>query len=782
MVVADDKALNDLDFDRLKEALKHYASSSIGQQAIASLEILSDCEAIKEKMAEVNEAISYLNRYSRFSIGGVEDLLPLLLRAEEHSFLEGEYLLVVLRTLEATREIYNRLGYAEEIALLKRHVMDLYDSSSLRKLISRAIDESGQVKDDASAKLRGLTRKHRSLEARMEKKLRATIDRNPDLISEPVLTRRNGRLVIPIKSGATGEMQVIVHDRSATGQTLYAEPSDVVPENNELAQLASEIADERVRILRELTEKLLDKKRSLLRDRSILAHLDSIFARASYAISNRCFFAKPSERVVLRDARHPLLNVSKVVPISLSMDERSRMIVITGPNTGGKTVTLKTIGLLTLMTQAVIPIPASTDSEIRIVSKIRTDMGDEQSISQNLSTFSAHMKNIVSILREADDRSLILFDELGAGTDPQEGAALGLSVLEALLERESYVAISTHLTPLKFFAIRHPEVKTASMEFDLRTLSPTFRVIEGVPGKSNAFLIAERLGLSSDLVKRARSLLSKGEIRAEDIIEELQRQRQVMLRHRQKAERALSAAEKLKLDYQAKVDAFDKEKEKTLSPRVRKLDEFLRNSQVEVEQLLAKVNAARDEEDARLAYHELAQLRNKLREETDSIDRKEGSNRATVDGLEEGQVVRVRSVGSDGRIMSISPSGKLWVDISGMHLSTDLADIEVITGNSPKHKEKEPAHVTKRSLDPVPLQLNVRGMTVAEALHEVESYLDRLLLSDIRRASILHGKGTGALRDAIRGYLASSGFVSTCGPGIPREGGEGITVFTISGD
>jgi len=797
VAVANEKTLHDLEFDRLKDVVKEYASSSLGQESVASLDPLTDRETIEQGMAEVSEAISYLNRYSRFSLGGVEDIAPLLAQAEEQSFLSGESLLLVLRTIDATQQIRTRLTTADEVDVIKRYAARLFDGSSLAKRIRRAIDEGGEVRDDASPALRDLTRKQRTLEARIEKKLRATIDRNPELISEPVLTRRNGRLVIPIKSGAIGQMEAIVHDRSATGQTLYAEPSALVPDNNALAQLSGEIRDERVRILRELSKAFVEKRAPLLRDRSILAHLDSLFARASYAISNRCAFPRLSTRIALQDARHPLLNVDRVVPISLSMGGSLRMAVITGPNTGGKTVTLKTIGLMTLMTQAIIPIPASPDSEIRIVSKIRSDIGDEQSISQNLSTFSAHMKNIVTILREADDDSLILLDELGAGTDPQEGAALGLSIIEALLESEALVAISTHLTPLKFFAIRHPEVKTASMEFDVRTLSPTFRVVEGVPGKSNAFVIAERLGLSSDLVNRARSFLSKGEIRAEDIIEELQRERQTMIRHRQKAEQELAAAERMKQAYREKIEAFEQEKEGTLSSRTRELDTFLRNSQAHVENLLAQLNATRDDEAARAAYRELVRIRQELQQKDTRVgDTRVGDTRvgdvrvslgkesaqASSESLRVGQTVHVRSLDADGQVMHILPHGKVAVDLAGVRLLTDIKDIEPSKGRKRDRAKAESHQAIRTRSSSVPLQLNVRGMTVAEAMRDVEIYLDQLLLADIKHASILHGKGTGALRDAIRDYLSSSSLITSCGAGTPREGGDGITVFTIGGD
>ena len=783
MAVANEKTLHDLEFDRLKGVVKAYASSSLGEEAIASLEPTTDRDAIQAGMAEVDEAISYLNRYSRFSLGGVEDIAPLLSRAEEQSFLDGQALLLVLRTLESTQRIRTNLMTAEEVDVLKRHAQRLFDGTSLAKRIRRAIDEGGEVRDDASPTLRDLTRKRRTLEARIEKKLRTTMDRNAEMISEAVITRRNGRLVIPIKSGAIGDMQAIVHDRSATGQTLYAEPSVLVPDNNMLAQLASQIRDERTRILRELTDAVVEKRTPLLRDRSILAHIDSLFARGAYAISNRCAFPRLANRIALRDARHPLLDVDKVVPISLSIGGSLRMTVITGPNTGGKTVTLKTIGLLTLMTQSIIPIPASPDSEIRIMSKIRSDIGDEQSISQNLSTFSAHMRNIVSILREADDDCLILLDELGAGTDPQEGAALGLAIIEALLESEALVAISTHLTPLKFFAIRHPEVKTASMEFDVRTLSPTFRVVEGVPGRSNAFVIAQRLGLQPNLVKRARSFLSKGEIRAEDIIEELQRERQTMLRHRRKAEQELAEAENLKQAYQEKIEAFEQEKEGTLSSRTRELDAFLRDSQTQVEKLLAQLNAARDEETARATYRELVRIREDLQEKDQRVTLSEAAAPPSADWLSVGQIVHVRSVNADGKVMHILPHGKVTIDLSGVRLTTDARDIEPAKGRHRRDRERrEATRAIRTRSNSVPLQLNVRAMTVAEALRDVEIYLDQLLLSDIKHASILHGKGTGALRDAIRNYLSSCSFITSYGPGTPREGGEGVTVFTIGGD
>lgn len=776
MAVANDKTLRDLEYDRLKHLLKGFVSSSLGEEAIDALTPLADQAAIERGMAEVKEAISFLEQRGHFSLGGVHDLAPLFDHAKERTLLDGEEFLLVLQTIESTHQIRVMLTFKEDLPLLRRFAERLSEASELAKRITRTIDEAGEIRDDASPTLKQLMGKRRTLEERIEKKLHALIERNPELISEAVVTRRTGRLVIPIKSGATGAMEFVVHDRSATGQTLYAEPTSLVAENNAVVGIESEIRKERLHILRELTDAFKQAEPAFLRDRMILAHLDSLFARATYAAAHHCSFPHLSGVIVLRDARHPLLPEKRVVPISLSLGGHTRMTVITGPNTGGKTVTLKTIGLLTLMTQSVIPIPASPDSELAIAAKVRSDIGDEQSIEQNLSTFSSHMGNIVSILKEADADSLILLDELGAGTDPQEGAALGLAILEDLLSSEALVAASTHLTPLKYFAIRHPTVKTASVEFDVETLSPTFRVVEGIPGRSNAFVIARGLGLSAPLVKRARSFLSEGEINAEDIIEELQRERQTMINYRRKAQQELSEAKKLEESYQERLAAFESAKEEELSSRLKELEAFLRRGQERVEHLLAEMNASPTVEGAKGAYRELAGLRGELSQQEELFSRR-GEEGISAAELKVGRLVHVRSLDADGRIVQLAQGGRVTIDLEGIRVLTERFDLAP-TRQEHRVKSHSPLPL-QPSVGRVSLQLNVRGMTVTEALREVESYLDRLLLADVRQASILHGKGTGALRDAVRSYLSSCSFVGSCGPAPPREGGEGVTLFEL---
>jgi len=779
--IVNEKTLRDLEFDRMKALLKEHASSSLGEEAIDRLLPTTDRGEIERAVAEVSEAIRFLGEHGRFSLGGVRDLVPLLTRAKENAFLDGEEFLEILQTIDGSVTVRDALAdealFPQLVGLAARLTAG---GTELRRGIGRAIDERGGVRDDASPRLSELFNRRKELERRIEERLRSLIERNPELISEPVVTRRAGRLVVAIRSGAIGAMDFVVHDRSATGQTLYAEPTALVSDNNALHGLSEEIRAEVRRILRELTDAFLAAEALFLRDRAILAHLDSLFTRASYAAAHRCVFPRLGERISLRDARHPLLPQERVVPITLALGRGARMVVITGPNTGGKTVTLKTIGLLTAMVQAAIPIPASPDSELRIVSRIRSDIGDEQSISQNLSTFSAHMRNIVSILAEADADTIVLLDELGAGTDPQEGAALGLAVIETLLESDALVAVSTHLTPLKYFAIRHPQVKTASMEFDVESLSPTYRVIEGVPGRSNAFVIARQLGLPADRIERARSFLTQGEIRADDILEELERERQAMRGHREAAEREEAEARRLRDRYERKLAAFEQEREGALSERFRQFDRFLRDGQRKLEEVLAAANAGGPCEATRSDLHELTALRAEAARGRSEAERIRGEP-LPADAIEPGALVHVRSVTADGRVVQVSGGRRVTVDLDGVRVTTTLEDLGPPQGDrraaaAPTARQ---GRVRRPRPDRVPLQLDVRGLTISEALREIDEYMDLLMRADVRSASLLHGKGTGALREAIGAYLTSCSFVASHRFAPPNLGGDGVTEFEL---
>ena len=785
--VASEKALRDLEFDRLKGIVRAYATSSLGEEAVDALVPVTDRATIDAAFLEVAEATSFVNRAGRFSLGGVRDLAPLIDQARQGGGLGGEGFLVILQTIDATLGVRALFDEKAEFPRLQAHAQRLTaGGEAIGRRLRATIDERGEIRDDASPALSELARKRRAAEARVESKLRALLERSPEIASEPIVTRRRGRLVVPVKSGTIGMADYVIHDRSATGQTLYAEPTWLVPENNIISELADAIRDEIHRILRELTEAFLSSEAAFLRDRAVLGHLDGLFARAGFSVTYRCSIPQIGASWVLRNARHPLLERDHAVPVTLSLGGDRRMTVITGPNTGGKTVTLKTVGLLTLMTQSGIPIPASPDSQVRLVEKVRTDIGDEQSIEQSLSTFSAHMKNIVGILADADTDTLVLLDELGAGTDPQEGAALGLAIIETLLASGALVAISTHLTPLKYFAIRHPEIKTASMEFDLASLSPTFRVIEGVPGRSNAFIIAERLGLAPELIERAREFLSAGEIRAEDIIDELHRERHALVEQREAAERDRRAARESREAYEARLSAFERDKESALSSKVRTLEGFLRDGQRRAEEALARLRSeqVRSAEEAKAELRGIAELRAQAAEHRDALEEAIRPEPLPAGMVEVGQLVHVHSVDGNGRIVHVESRGKVIVDLEGgIRVSTEAGDLEMPRPPKvrPGRSERREPSTTMRRPRPsdVPLQLDLRGMTVSEALRRVEAWLDDLLRTDLRNARVLHGKGTGALRDAVRSYLASCSFVTEYKFAAPNQGGDGVTEIEL---
>ncbi len=783
MTIGPNRTFSDLQFHKIKEIVIQFTSSSLGADAVNQSIPTNDREQLETEIAQVKEAISLLTNRRSFSFTGIHDLRPLLKQATEQTSLDSKDFLIVKEMLSAVRHIREQVDGLEKFPLLQRIINKLSLPDRLEDFIARTIDDHGLIRPDASPRLKELTGKRRIIEESIERRLHALINRFPELISESVITQRLGRLVIPIKSGAVGVKEFIVHGRSATGQTLYAEPTSVVGENNALAEIDHSIRLERLRILRQLTVAFKAAEGSLLRNQIYIAHLDSLFARANYAIAHHCTFPRiGSPSLTLINGRHPLLPHDKVVPISLSIGNGKQMVVITGPNTGGKTVTLKTIGLLQLMVQTGIPIPASEDSSFPIVDKIYTDIGDEQSIEQNLSTFSGHMKNIIKIINEADSSSLLLLDELGAGTDPQEGAALGLAIMEDLLEKGSFVIISTHLTPLKYFAIKHPAIKPAAMEFDHITLSPTFRVIEGTAGRSSAFIIAKQLGLSVHLIERAKESLTQGEIDAEDILAELERNKRVATEYKNCAAQQLKEAEALKEKYIALLSAFEARKEAALSLRIRQLDSFLRDSQRQVEKALADLNDSAAPARPQLVetYHQVTDLRAKLHTEAATFA-KEQAKKLSSFPLQEitvGQLVHINSISRDGRIIELLSGKKVGVLVDGIRFYTELDDLS--SPQKSHQPSKRPARFHQPHTDYVSLELDVRGMTIRDALRETETFIDRLLLADIGSARILHGKGSGTLRTEIRQFLSACSFVKTYSSAPPQAGGDGVTVIELA--
>ncbi|MCS7240318.1 MAG: endonuclease MutS2 [Candidatus Bipolaricaulota bacterium] len=764
MEVLNPRSARDLELEKVLNIVAGNAASQLGAETVRALRPTADRAFLAQEfqiLAEMEEALR-----AGFSPGAIHDLRPLLAEAREHGVLQPEAFLSVAETLEAAANIAQALRHPNH-PRLGALVARLSDQTTLLTRIWRTIDARGEVREDASPKLRTLVAERRALTQEIHDSLRRFLERHREQVQDQVITRRGGRYVVPLKTGARA-LGVVVHEASGSGQTIFAEPAEAVPLNNRLREVEDEIDREKHRILLELTGLLLSAADEIEEDLRILARIDGLYARARFAQAWDAVIPKFSneQRITLWDARHPLLG-DRAVPISLSFGEEKPVVVITGPNTGGKTVTLKTIGLLCALFQSGIPIPASERSALPLFQKIRTDIGEEQSIEQSLSTFSSHMKNIIAILEETDAHTLVILDELGAGTDPQEGAALALAILEHLLELGCTAAIATHLTPVKLFAVAHPRILSCSMEFDLNTLSPTFRVLQGVPGQSCALIVAERLGLAKELVERARAKLTAGEIRAEEIIEELARERAAARKLHANLEVEREALRKLRAEYEKRLHALREKKAEALGRELRRLEEEIRAARKELSELIAQARATESAVARREILKRVEELGEKVPEATPSpAPPPQGP-------LKVGDPVRVRSTGAVGIILGLSEE-EAEVEIRGRRVTLPISDLTLAEG-----LPAAPSRPFVAIPQSVELEVSVRGLPVEEALRQVDFWLDRLLRAGFTTGRIIHGRGTGTLRKSIHEHLQKLPFVKGFHLAPPEEGGDGVTIVDL---
>lgn len=764
MEVLNERTFRDLELEKVLAIVASHSVGELGANAIKARRPSADPGWILREfqaLAEMEEAVA-----GGFAPGAIHDLRPLLSEAHQHGILPPEAFLLVAETLESAAGIAQALHNPRHPSLA-RLAGRLSDQTGLLAQIWRTIDGRAEIRADASPKLRALLAERRRLTEEIQESLRRFLDRHREHVQAALITRRGGRYVVPLKTGARA-LGVVVHEASGSGQTLFAEPAEVVALNNRLREVEDEIDREKHRILFELTAKLLAHAAEIEEDIRILAELDGLFARARFAIRWNATIPRLSSdpRIELWDARHPLLG-ERAVPISMSFGEEQPLVVITGPNTGGKTVTLKTIGLFCALFQAGIPVPAGDRTALPVFGKIRTDIGEEQSIEQSLSAFSSHMRNIIEILSEADEGSLVILDELGAGTDPQEGAALALAILERLLELGCLAAVATHLTPVKLFAVAHPRILSCSMEFDLVTLSPTFRVLSGVPGQSCALIVAERLGLPKDLVARARQKLTAGEIRAEEIIAELSRERAAARKLRANLEAEREALHKLRAEYEKRLKALREKKAEALGRELRKLEEEIRAARGELAQLIAQARAAESAKERR-------EILKKVEELAERIPKTVASEETRPTGTPKvGDTVRIGSSGALGVVLAIE-DGEAEVEVRGRRITLPLRILS--TAEAQARSSETPVVPIPKTVE---LEISVRGLTVEEALWQVDLWLDRLWRAGFSRGRIIHGRGTGALRQTIHEHLEELPFVKSFHLAPPEEGGDGVTVVEL---
>lgn len=790
------KYFHTLEFDKILARVAAHADFAASAELARALTPSTDPAEIERAQSETTEARALLEQHSEIGIGGARDVRPLTKNARIDATLQPIDLLELRQTLISARTLRRALlKFNTLYPRLAARAANLAELPGVVDKIERAINDRGEVADTASAALARIRHELNTQRNRLMDKLQRllTSSTNAKVIQEAIITERDGRYVIPIRAESKGRIPGIVHDTSASGATLFIEPLAVVEMGNRVRELVREEQREIERILRELTALVATHADEIDWTVETLAEIDLAFAKAKYAeeiqgiepefqISNpKTKIPKQTERLEFEiwnlefiDARHPLLDPQRVVPISVRLDPGVLILVITGPNTGGKTVTLKTVGLLALMAQSGLHIPARAGSRLPIFSGVYADIGDEQSIEQSLSTFSSHLKNITEILREADSHSLVLLDELGAGTDPVEGSALARAILSHLLDRKIPALVATHYAELKAFAHTTPGVQNASMEFDVETLSPTFRLTIGLPGQSNAFAIATRLGLDPQIIERARTALTRTDIELEKMLSEIKRTQQDAASARAHAELAQREAEQRAAQARREFADIQKSREEILA-RARE------EAQAEIQLAREELNRLRQE------WRAGAFSRNVIEEARDKLDELEETVLpsspslppvSTAEGsqLKVGDRVIVLRLGQAGEIVAMDESGA-EVQVGSFRVRVKLDELGEKTSVGKNAESANPVSVPVA--DSPGIEISLRGMRADDALDALEKYLDRAYLAGLPYVRVVHGKGTGTLRKLARDLLRGHPLVASIHEAAPHEGGDGVTIAKL---
>ncbi|WHX99552.1 endonuclease MutS2 [Neobacillus sp. DY30] len=779
-----ERTLKVLEFTKVRDQLIEHAASSLGIDKLKRLVPSTDYEEVVKLQAETDEATTVLRIKGNVPLSGIHDIRAHIKRSVIGGVLSSHELIQVASTIHASRQMKRFIeDIAEErteIPILMEQVDRIIPLANLEESIRHAIDESGEVLDSASDLLRSLRHQLRSNEARVREKLESMIRSSnaAKMLSDSIITIRNDRFVIPVKQEYRGHYGGIIHDQSSSGQTLFIEPQVIVQLNNQLQDIRVKEQLEIERILTELSAKTAEFESDLQVIVEVLGNLDFIFAKARYGRKMKASMPRMNNegRIALFKARHPLIPIDEVVANDILLGKDYTTIVITGPNTGGKTVTLKTLGLCSLMAQAGLQVPAYDGSELAVFDAIYADIGDEQSIEQSLSTFSSHMVNIVDILNKVDFNSLVLFDELGAGTDPQEGAALAISILDEVHNRGARVIATTHYPELKAYGYNREGVLNASVEFDVETLSPTYKLLLGVPGRSNAFEISKRLGLNEGVIEAARSHVSEDTNQIDKMIASLEAsKRQAEIEH-EEARDYLRQAEKLHQDMQKQMIEFYQNKDAMLEKAAEQAGEILEEAKSEAEKVIRDLRKMRIEKHAEIKEHELIDAKRRLEAATPEIKKSanQASKKTKKHTFTPGDEVKVLTFGQKGTLLERVTDNEWQVQIGILKMKVKEKDLEYIS--TPKPVETRPMAIVQGRDADVKLELDLRGERYEAALMRVEKYIDDALLSNYPRVSIIHGKGTGALRQGVQEYLRNHRSVKKIRFGEAGEGGSGVTV------
>lgn len=782
------KTLNVLEYQTVIKMLEDCASTELGKRRVHQMEISHDLEDIKRKQQETSEAQSIILKKGALPIYSLNDVGRSLKLSKIGSSIEIGNILKIGGILKTARLVHSKLASFEEIEIVRELSLQLYSNQILEEQIFDAIISEEEVSDNASFELKKIRRSIKTTKEQIRNKINSMVssDESSKYLQEAIVTVRQDRFVVPVKVENRSNVPGIVHDTSSSGATLFIEPMAIVEMNNNLRILMNKEHEEIERIIFELSAQIGEYADELMHNIKILTELDFIMAKGKLSVKMKAIEPSISNRLSLKlnNARHPLLDPKTVVPLTLELGNEYKTLVITGPNTGGKTVALKTVGLLSLMFQSGLHIPCDYGSYMCVFNKIYADIGDEQSIEQSLSTFSSHMTHIVKILAEMQDNDLILLDELGSGTDPIEGSALAISILENIREKNIITMATTHYSELKNYALEQHGVENASVEFDVETLSPTYKLIVGIPGKSNAFEISKKLGLNTDIIDAARSRLSEETLKMEDLLTKIEKDRKSIENEKSYAVRTSEEIRQREEELKRKEVKLKNDRERIITDSKKKASQIIREAKAESDVLIKELNSLRQQIEAKNINKEIERLRTKVKtglekygytEDLLGLDEFEGK---ALKSVELGQKVFVPSFAQEGDVIAVDEVKKeAVVQVGIMKINMPFDALQ----NPKKSKKKEvkrtgAGKILKEKASNIKSEVDVRGMDLETARIEVEKYLDNAYLSGIPRATIIHGVGTMVLKKGINDMLKTLNYIKAYRQGGYGEGGVGVTI------
>lgn len=778
-----EKRYDVLEFYKIVNELIDLSRLENTKEKFLDIDIIKEKSTLDKELMLMEEMIDFYKYDDGFELAGLSDIQRFMRNVEViGSYLSSEDLANLKRNLTIFRVSKSR---AKNVRDKYKNIWQLFanieEVKDIEQFIDDAVREDGTLKDDASLGLRDVRRQKQNINANIKEKFDDLMNGKDTqkAVSERIITQRNDRFVIAVKTDFKGLIKGIEHDRSATGSTVYIEPLNVVSLNNKLREYEAREREEIRKILLRLTELIRGRKEEILEIKEILEKLDFIDAKTNYGISKKAIIPKiiNKEYLKLVEARHPLIDENVVVPINFELGNPERIMLITGPNTGGKTVTLKVAGLLTIMALSGIPIPAGEKTEIGHFQNVLADIGDEQSLEQNLSSFSGHVSKIKDIMEHANSKSLVLMDELGSGTDPMEGAAFAMSIIDYLNKKHVTSIITTHYSEVKAHAFNSTGIKSASMEFDVETLSPTYRLLEGIPGESNALIIARKYGISDEIIENAKTYISEENQKVEEMIKSIKEKNDELEILKAELENSKRELEEQKLDYNQKLTQLENEKNNVIKKAYEEADEYLKNVQAKAKNLVDKIS--KDElkkEEAKSTQRSLNMLRNSFIEDKKKNVKEKKVFSKDID-IHEGEEVLVKSLNQNGKVLRvIANTGNVQVQAGILKLVVPIEDLVKI---KKKKVNKFKNFASLKRTSQVRGEIDLRGMTADEAIADLETYLDRAMLTGYHEVYIIHGKGTMVLRKKIHEYLRTSKYVTEFKDANQNEGGIGCTVATL---